>query len=283
MKSFRKIWSSIEAIQALFFADEERALSCSDEILRSIRSAFGYVQPTISMVSPQYQKIANQAVIAFRKSWPLIKADSQLHPMLWVRLALHASGPPVAKKFTMRLARWRARSELGKGNIFLLVYENKKSGKWIVKRRTLGGVGEIFGYTIDQIIVQKNFGFKDGFNEYERKWQLREESYLTLSTSTSKKKSVKTVKQACGAAALHLLTAAVRREAKSGVLGLLSSKDDEGKAGCSVSRACLLETLKNSNPNLRGYSDLTLLRGLSSIVKFRLGRPAKVDLKTTSS
>lgn len=271
MESFDKNWTCAEAIQALFFADEVACSVNSKKMIEIIKMAFGGLPLKASNLNEQQKNTVEKAVLAIKSTMENLKVTDQLHPILWVRWALHSSGLPVANEFILQLACWRAKWK--PSYIVLLQHWDPETKTWRGKNGASNGIEKLVGFTFDQIVAREKFSFK----EYEVKWKIKKVRF----TAVGKKKSPpRPIARVCGRNVLDSLHESIHTEAKDCKLGVLSVEQTDGKYECSISPAEMIRRLKLHYPDMKRFSDSTLIRGLPSIVRCPKGRPGGIQQKT---
>lgn len=269
MKGFDESWTRAEAVHALCFWDPDTDLSgVGERRMHQLISAAFENMPLRSTTLPlRQQQALLQAVQAVRMSMPHSTAASSLHPVLWLRWALHSSGLPVVSTFWHHFASWRASRR--PSIVSLLQYRDPSTKVWRGKARTAQGVGKLVGYTIDQILAQERFSF----DEYTVQWRLKRVRFAAVIV---RRPAARRVELVCGRETMRVLGECIHDEATAGTLGLLSPVMTDGKYTCTISPAQLLERLKSRYLTITRYSDSTLRRGLSTFVRCARSRPGGV-------
>lgn len=268
---FGKNWTCAEAIQALFFADENDDIGKNDaRIIEINKLTFGKFPREKIILDEQQKETVEKAFLEIRNAMKNLKAVDKLNPILWTRWALRSSGIPVTNEFTLKLALWR--TNLTPPYIVLYQRYDPENKTWRGKNILPTGVEKQFGYTLEQILTQKKFSF----NEYEVKWK-RKIKKLRFIVEGKKNRPPRPIEEVCGKNVLATLSECIRIEAESGKSEVLSAEQKGGKYECSITPAEMIAHLRVKHPEaMDGYKDSTLKRGLSSMVRCPRGRPGGI-------
>ena len=110
MKSFVKLWTTVEAIRTLFFPDapvfDERK---EQELYGILRGMFiGNKWLTHDLLQQEDIDMAFSAVAAIRKDMPTVGPSTKLHPALWARWGLNTPRLRLSSDFIKGFCIWLA-------------------------------------------------------------------------------------------------------------------------------------------------------------------------------
>lgn len=229
-----------------------------------------------------------------------LESDCQMPAVLWIRLAGEA-GVELEPKALMKFKAWQDRNS-ARGKTLLYKYENS-NGKLVGPRRERDGHGEIFGYTVSELLNEHKD--KPAHWPYCHKWELvlkkRNDAIATpvalvqivplehhgsaKPTAASGKKSnaragkrgnqrtLEEIRRACGGNVVNALEESLLIEIQS-ERGVLQHKGRNRRLySCKLCLDDLIKVLKKHHQPLEFCADNTLKSALPGFVACPRGRP----------
>lgn len=233
-----------------------------------------------------------------------LKAEHEMLPLLWLRLALQAD-VKLKRDIFQILGHWILRQ--GTQAAVLLQYKDTKTGDWSGPKFNIAGIGEVHGYTLEEVLLAKKPKYP--LWPYSREWKmvpierptegtkpltdqilnstpekLEQELSSLIVTSTKKsskrkRPSLEVVRERCGTKVIEALELILPRAAKS-ITGLLSAPGrDKRQYDCPRSLDQLVDELKNKYPQSLSCAKSTLKKALPAFVACPRGRPGGIAIK----